>query len=68
MLRAYRENNQEMSSSEAFQRSVLTLWEEQLNPSFEGIFSNDASDDPGQVVPGSHPLLWSGYMLIGDSE
>ena len=68
MLRAYRENNQEMSSSEAFQRSVLTLWEEQLNPSFEVVFSTDASDDPGEVVPGSHPLLWSGYMLIGDSE
>jgi CHAT domain-containing protein len=57
-----------MSSSEAFQRSVLTLWEEQLNPSFEVVFSTDASDDPGEVVPGSHPLLWSGYMLIGDSE
>ena len=68
ILRMYHENKQEMSSSEAFQRSVLSLWEEKFDPALETVFSNKLQWNSGEVVEGSHPLFWSGYMLIGDSE
>lgn len=68
MLRAFQQNSQEMAASEAYQRSVLALWEEQLEIGSEIVFSGVAAEDPAAVVPGNHPLLWSGYMLIGDSE
>ena len=68
LLRSFQENQEELSVSEAWQRSVLTLWEEQFEQRLEPIFKGVPLSNPEAQVTGSHPLLWSGFLRIGDSK
>ena len=51
--------------SEALRRSVLALWPEQFLVAEEPSLLPTAKETP-LMISGSHPLLWSGYMVIGD--
>ena len=68
LMRSFQENQEELSVSESWQRSVLTLWEEQFEQRNEPVFKGAPSANPENTVSGSHPLLWSGYIRIGDSR
>ncbi|HUP77119.1 MAG TPA: CHAT domain-containing protein [Pirellula sp.] len=66
LIRSFQENQEDLSVSESWQRSVLTLWEEQFEQRNEPIFKGAPFSSPENTVSGSHPLLWSGYIRIGD--
>jgi tetratricopeptide (TPR) repeat protein len=51
--------------SAALRRSVLALWTEQFLLADEPILL-PAAKESSPLVPGNHPLLWSGYMSVGD--
>jgi len=68
LLRSFHENQEDLSVSEAWQRSVLTLWEEQFEQRHEPLFKGAPLSNPEGQVTGSHPLLWSGFLRIGDSK
>ncbi len=53
--------------SAAFRRSVLAQWTEQFLIAEEPILLPVAKESPPLIL-GSHPLLWSGYMSIGDYQ
>ncbi|MEY4568155.1 MAG: hypothetical protein RLY14_3125, partial [Planctomycetota bacterium] len=49
--------------SDAWQRSLNAMWAEQFDPEQEEIL---AGAEVGKVlIPGNHPVLWSGYLQIG---
>jgi hypothetical protein len=52
------------SPTSAWQRAAIALWAEKL-PTGEETLLPAAKGLPA-TVSGSHPLLWSGYMMIGD--
>ncbi len=54
------------SPSAALRRSVLALWPEQLLTADEPVLRPLSQSAP-TVIEGSHPLLWSGYMTVGDT-
>ena len=66
LIRSFQENQEDLSVSESWQRSVLTLWEEQFEQRNEPVFKGAPFSSPENTVSGSHPLLWSGYIRIGD--
>lgn len=68
LLTPLRDNLDGVSFTEAFQRSVVTLWLEEFSPSKEPIANRQAADGPKNAdpIPGSHPAFWSGYLSIGD--
>ena len=68
LMRAFQENLEDLSVSEAWQRSVLSLWEERFEQQKEPLFRGAPQATPENTVRGSHPLLWSGYIRIGDSK
>lgn len=52
------------SPSSAWQRTAIALWAEKLATADEPLLPG-AKSLPA-TIDGSHPLLWSGYMMIGD--
>ncbi len=50
--------------SSAWQRAAIALWAEELPTSDESILPS-AKGLPA-AISGAHPLLWSGYMMLGD--
>ena len=68
LMRTFQENQEDLPVSEAWQRGVLTLWEEQFEGRHEPLFKGTASAKSENTISGSHPLLWSGYLRIGDSK
>lgn len=54
------------AASDALRRSVLALWAEDFALEAEPVLL-PASNNSSPVISGQHPLLWSGYMQIGDS-
>ncbi len=52
------------SPSSAWQRAAIALWAEELPTSDEPVLPT-AKALPA-TISGQHPLLWSGYMMIGD--
>lgn len=52
------------SPSAAWQRAAIALWAEKLPTSEEPLLP--AAKALPVTIDGSHPLLWSGYMMIGD--
>ena len=68
LMRSFQENQEDLSVSEAWQRSVLTLWEEQFEQRGEPLFQGAPFANAENTVLGNHPLLWSGYLRIGDSK
>lgn len=53
--------------SEALRRSVLAQWPEQFLLAEEPALLPASKDSP-PTVAGSHPLMWSGYMSVGDYQ
>ncbi len=51
--------------SEALRRSVLAQWPEQFLLADEPLLLPAGKDSP-PLVAGSHPLLWCGYLSVGD--
>ena len=68
LLRSFHENQEDLSVSTAWQRSVLTLGEEQFEQRHEPLFKGAPLSNPEGQVTGSHPLLWSGFLRIGDPK
>ena len=68
LMRSFQENQEDLSVSESWRRSVLTLWEEQFEQRKEPLFKGAPFVNPENMVSGRHPLLWSGYIRIGDSK
>jgi len=68
LMRSFQENQEDLSVSESWQRSVLTLWEEQFETRNEPLFKGATSTKSETSISGSQPLLWSGYLRIGDSR
>lgn len=66
LLTSYMSLLPEEPASSAWQRSVLQLWEQRIPISNEPVLGLRNSDK--LTVPGSLPLLWSGYMQIGDTN
>ncbi len=52
--------------SAALRRSCLALWTEEFPTADEPILL-PASKEASVLTSGAHPLLWSGYMCLGDS-
>lgn len=52
------------SPSSAWQRAAIALWAEELPTSDEPILPG-AKALPS-TISGQHPLLWSGYLMLGD--
>ncbi|MEO8268757.1 MAG: CHAT domain-containing protein, partial [Aureliella sp.] len=55
------------SPSAALRRAVLSVWPEQFVSADEPSLLPAIKQTP-TLVSGSHPLLWSGYMAIGDYQ
>ena len=68
LLQSFMDNQQDMRLSEAWQRSVLTAWESQYPLADEILFRESKVENPDNAVSGNHPLLWSGYVNVGDSK
>ncbi|MBX3423434.1 MAG: CHAT domain-containing protein [Pirellulaceae bacterium] len=51
----------------ALRRASLALWSEQFAMAEQPIFK-PLSSDSGTLASGEHPLLWGGYMAIGDNR
>jgi len=68
LMRSFQDNQVDLSISESWQRSVLTLWEDNFEQRREPVFHGSPSTNTEDTVSGSHPLLWSGYIRIGDSK
>ncbi len=68
LMRSFQENQEDLSVSESWRRSVLTLWEEQFEQRKEPLFKGAPMVNSEIMVSGRHPLLWSGYIRIGDSK
>jgi hypothetical protein len=47
---------------------VLTGWESQYPLADEILFRESKEENPDNAVSGNHPLLWSGYINVGDSK
>ncbi|QDV27686.1 CHAT domain-containing protein [Aureliella helgolandensis] len=54
------------ASSTALRRSLLAHWAEQYLIADEPALQ-PAGDEDAQLIHGTHPLLWSGYMAVGDT-
>lgn len=67
LLQRQLEELQSESPSAALRRAVLALWPEQFVSAEEPSMVAVNRETP-TLVSGSHPLLWSGYMAIGDYQ
>ncbi|RMF44764.1 MAG: hypothetical protein D6753_01745, partial [Planctomycetota bacterium] len=52
--------------SEAWRRTILALWAQEYKVGLEPALL-PAGPESNLLVPGAHPLLWSGYLHIGDA-
>ncbi len=52
------------SPSSAWQRAAIALWAEELPTGDEPILPTARALPP--TINGQHPILWSGYMMLGD--
>jgi len=68
LMKSFCDNQEDLSVSEAWQRSVLIFWEEQFDQRNEPLFKSAPFAKSENRVFGNHPLLWSGYLRIGDSK
>jgi hypothetical protein len=68
LMKSFFENQEDLAISEAWQRTVLLSWEEQFDQRNEPLFKAAPFAKPENRVFGNHPLLWSGYLRIGDSK
>lgn len=66
ILRRYLEEQQTHSASASLRRAILALWPEELRVEEEPRLL-PASKDASPLTVGANPLLWAGYMMIGDS-
>jgi hypothetical protein len=66
LQRTFRELKQSPSLSSAHRRAVLSQWVEQFNTEDEPVLPAHA-ESPA-VTEGNHPLLWAGYMVVGDRK
>jgi tetratricopeptide (TPR) repeat protein len=67
LLQRQLEELQSEAPSAALRRSVLALWPEQFSSADEPALLPPRKETP-PLVNGSHPLLWSGYMAVGDYQ
>ncbi len=67
LLQRQLEELQSEAPSAALRRAVLALWAEQFVSADEPSMLPVNQETP-TLVSGSHPLLWSGYMAIGDYQ
>ncbi len=67
LLQRQLEELQSETPSAALRRAVLALWPEQFVSAEEPSMLPFNRETP-TLVSGSHPLLWSGYMAIGDYQ
>jgi hypothetical protein len=68
LLTQLQDNLEGAPFTEAWQRSVATVWLEEFNPTKEPIAQsqgNEPSHSP-RPIPGTHPGIWGGYLSIGD--
>ncbi len=65
LLQRQLEELQSEPPSAALRRAVLALWPEQFEAANEPALQPWSNDAAGQVG-GTHPLLWGGYMAVGD--
>lgn len=63
LLKRYLLEWNDHSPQEAWRRSLTALWAEQFPPSQEDVLKG-AEFNQG-LMPGSHALLWSGYLPVG---
>jgi len=68
LMKSFGENQEDLTVSEAWQRSVLMFWEEQFDQRNEPLFKSAPFAKAENRVLGNHPLLWNGYLQIGDSK
>ncbi len=66
LLRRYWSEASHGALGEAWHRSVLALWADEYKIAQEPALL-PAGPESGALVPGTHPLLWSGYLHIGDT-
>ena len=67
LLQRQLEELQSETPSAALRRAVLALWAEQFVSADEPSMLPVNKETPA-LVSGSHPLLWSGYMAVGDYQ
>lgn len=65
LLKRYLEESQTETSSQALRRATVALWAEQFLISDEPSLS-PAGNEADMFCPGTHPVMWSGYMAVGD--
>jgi tetratricopeptide (TPR) repeat protein len=65
IMRRYLQELQDESPSASLRRSVLAQWTEQFLIADEPVLL-PAGKESAALTSGTHPLLWSGYMVIGD--
>jgi hypothetical protein len=68
LMKSFCENQEDLAVSDAWQRSLLLFWEEQFDQRNEPLFKSAPFSKSEHRVLGNHPLLWSGYLRIGDSK
>ncbi len=70
LLSVLQESLEGVSFTEGWQRAVATLWAEELSAGSEPLLQSRSRTplSATEVVPGSHPAFWGGYMSIGDPQ
>ncbi len=66
LQRSLEELSNNETTSDALRRSILALWTEEFSTAGEPILGS-SNRDATDLTSGRHPLLWSGYMCIGDT-
>lgn len=63
LLKRYFQESNEHTPSEAWRRSLTALWAEEVPPAQEDTLQG--AEFAKALMPGSHALLWGGYLHIG---
>lgn len=66
LMETYLDGLPRETASRSWQRSVLSFWEEVVNTESEPILASDPKRPA--TTTGKLPILWSGYMQIGDTH
>ncbi|WP_146678148.1 hypothetical protein [Pirellula sp. SH-Sr6A] len=68
LLTQLQDNLEGAPFTEAWQRSVATVWLEEFQPTKEPIAWSQGKEPTAssRPIPGTHPGLWGGYLSIGD--
>lgn len=67
VLSRYLQELDRESPSHAWQRAAAALWADELLIADEPVLLTNGKET-ATLVNGQHPKLWSGYMVIGDSQ